>query len=362
MLDWKEEIRQRLGPLRLAPTREAEIVEELTQHLEDRYEELLSEGATVEAAFQAALEELSESGLLIRELRHVEHAVTSEPVVLGGKRTGHTILDLGQDIRYSIRSLLKHPGFTAVAVITLALGIGATTAIFSVVNAVLLRPLPFKNADRLIWVSETNPNQGVHDMSVSPPTFLDWRAQQQSFDELAALSEEAVILTGDGEPERMRAAAVSSNYLSMLTTPSEGRFFAQDDDRVGSQPVVVLSHQLWRTRFNGDTNLVGKSITLDGKNYEVVGIAPRDFTAQEGESAANGVALWLPLMPRIKDGLTVRGAHYLMVVGCLKGNRTAAEAAADLNAISQRIAQGDSSRSRASTLLSWPSLPRSRQR
>jgi len=251
---------------------------------------------------------------------------------------------LFKDIRFGIRSLLKRPGLTSIAVLTLALGIGANTAIFSVVNAVLLRPLPFKNPDRLVWVQETSLKQEVKGMSVSPPTFIDWQAQQQSFDELAAYSEENFILTGQGEPERIQAAAVSSSYLSMLAAaPAAGRFFATEEDRVGGQPVVVLSHRLWRTRFNADSNIVGKAITLDGKSYEVIGVAPRDFTAPSNQSAPNGVALWLPLLPRIKDALTVRGAHYLMVVGRLKLNRTTAQAETDLNAIAQRIAQSDAS-------------------
>ena len=254
-----------------------------------------------------------------------------------------TMNTLFKDIRYGIRSLLKHPGFTAMVVITLALGIGANTAIFSVVNAVLLRPLPFKNPNRLMWLRETRADEAIKDMPVSPPTFIDWQEQQKSFDELAGYSEEALILTGQGEPERIQAAAVSLNYLSMLTTPAQGRFFATEEDRAGGLPVVVLSHRLWRTRFNADSNIVGKAITLDGKSYEVIGVAPRDFTAPSNQSAPNGVALWLPLMPRLKDVLTVRGAHYLMVVGRLKLNRTTAEAETDLSAIAQRIAQNDSS-------------------
>jgi ABC-type antimicrobial peptide transport system permease subunit len=168
--------------------------------------------------------------------------------------------------------------------------------------------------------------------------------QQQSFDELAGYSEESVILTGQGEPERIQVAAVSSNYLSMLASaPVMGRFFLAEDDRVAGQPVVVLSHRLWRTRLNSDANIVGKAIILDGKSYEVVGVAPRDFSAPSDQSAPNGVALWLPLMPRIKDALTFRGAHYLMVIGRLKLNRTTADAETELNGIAQHIAQNDSS-------------------
>jgi putative ABC transport system permease protein len=245
--------------------------------------------------------------------------------------------DLSRDFRYAMRTFRKHPGVTAIALITLALGIGANTAIFSVVNSVLLKPLPFKDSGRLMWVCETIPSRGVKEMSVAPPTFIDWQAQQHSFDELSAYTEESLIFSGRGDPERFRAAAVSANYLSMLAAPRVGRFFEPDDDRIGAERVVVLSHRLWRTRFDADPDVVGKTITLDGASYQMIGVAQSDFTAPKDAD------IWVPLMPRIADAIGVRGAHYLMVIGRLKPRFTAAQAETELNAIAQRIAETDSS-------------------
>ena len=249
-----------------------------------------------------------------------------------------------QDLLYSLRTLRKRPTVAAIVIATLAIGIGANTAIFSIVNAVLLQPLPFKDPERLVWITETIPEKGVKNMRVAPPTFMDYRAQQQSFEELAAYTEESLILSGQGEPERIPAAAVSANYLSMLSpSPPVGRFLVTEEDRVGAAPVVVLSHRLWRERFNADLSAIGKAITLDGTSYEIVGIAPANFTAPIGEFAPQGVAVWLPLMPRIASGLDTRGAHFLAVVGRLKSDRSVSQAQAELTTVAQVIAQSDSS-------------------
>src|SRR4030095_471347 len=172
----KPEIRRLLSSVKLEPTREQDIVDEISQHLDDRYKECLASGANPAESYLAVLAELSKSELLTRELRRVERRVTRESVVLGSGRK-NMIGDLWQDLRYGAGPLRKNVGFTAIAVITLALGIGANTAIFSVVNGVLLRPLPYREPDRLMMVFESRPQRGVAKTLVSLPDFLDWRSR-----------------------------------------------------------------------------------------------------------------------------------------------------------------------------------------
>src|SRR5215475_1409139 len=179
---WKSEIRTRLAGLRLAPTREAAIVEELAQYLEDCYAELLAGGASRAEAYEQALAELSGSEFLTRELRRMERQVSRESITLGTNRRTKMIADLWQDLRYGARMLVKQPGFTLIAVLTLSLGIGANTAIFSVVDAVLLRPLPFREAGQLMMLGTVDTREGDGLRSVSYPNFVDWRAQSGSFE------------------------------------------------------------------------------------------------------------------------------------------------------------------------------------
>ncbi len=181
-----------------------------------------------------------------------------------------------QDLRFAIRMLRKAPSFTAVAVLTLALGIGANTAIFSVVNAVLLRPLPFKNASQLVVMRETNKRVG--DVSVSYPDFLDWRQQSRAFAQMAAVHNMGFNLSGVTQPENIGGYAVSPNFLSMLSVqPFLGRDFLPSEEKQGTTPVVLLSYQLWQSHLGGDPQVLGRTITLDGRSFTIVGILPPTF-------------------------------------------------------------------------------------
>src|SRR5713101_436409 len=253
--------------MKLAPTREAEIVEELAQHLEDRYEELLTGGATDEEAYRAALKELSETDLLAQELGQVERPIPQEPVVLGTNRSKNMIADLWQDIRYGIRAMKKAPGFTAVVVITLALGIGANTAIFSLLDAVFLKSLPVQKPAELVLFGKgegkglTNgfPN-GSSDL-FSYPFYQDVRQHKEAFADVAALLSISWEVHGrvhtnveTGDAEQIKVQPVSGNYFSVLgVQASAGRIFNDGDDlHAGAHPLAVVSHAWWEHRLGGD--------------------------------------------------------------------------------------------------------------
>ncbi len=214
MPDFGHEIRRRLADVKLTPMHEHEIVEELSQHLEDEYENALRGPVSEEDAFQSVLRRLEESNLLGPELTRVERPAPPETITWGAERKGNMFADLMQDLRYGVRMLARTPSFTAIAVLALALGIGANTAIFSVVNTVLLRPLPFKNPEQLVMVWENATHLGFPKNTPSPANFLDWRQQSTVFTGMSAFAEKNFNLTGAGKPERLDGRRVSANLGS----------------------------------------------------------------------------------------------------------------------------------------------------
>ena len=243
-----------------------------------------------------------------------------------------------KDIRYGVRGLLKHPGFTAIVVITLALGIGASTAIFSVVNSVLLRRLPYRNADRIVAIQEVDPD-GKRGQSTSA-NFYDWRAQQTVFENLAAIKTTTTNLALSDHAERLELAQTNANFFDVFgITPQYGRLFIPQDEQAGHAPVVVVSNALWQRRFGSDPSLVGRSITLDGRNYTVIGIAPRGFQYPDKTE------LWLPplrLVPELypdQDVTQSRRMGYLSVVASLKPGVSLQQAAGEMETITARLRQ-----------------------
>ncbi len=237
-----------------------------------------------------------------------------------------------QDIRYAARKLARTPGFTAVAAFTLALAIGATTAIFSVVDAVILQPLPFREPDRVVRV--TNMRNGNRMVS-SAPDFMDFRTQAKSFASLSGIDNQAMNLTGGAEPERVQAARVSATFWNLLgASPAIGRGFAPNEDQQSAGRVVVLSDGLWKRRFGSDQKIVGKTISLDGNTYTVVGVAAPRFTYPERPD------VWVPLVFSADDiNPENRGAHWMGIIGRLAPDVTVAQAKAEMVAITRRLEQ-----------------------
>jgi putative ABC transport system permease protein len=238
-----------------------------------------------------------------------------------------------KDIRYGVRGLLKRPGFTVIALVALALGIGANTAIFSLVNAVVLRPLPFSEPDRLVWVWGNLRNIGGT-ASISPPDFLDYRSQNKTFEQFAASGTlpGAVNLSGSGEPERLTASIVSGNYFDAFgVQPALGRGFTLDNEKAGQDQVTVLSHAFWQKRFAGDKDIVGKTIFLDSKSYQVLGVMPA------GVNFPQQAELWIPISFEGSPEMKWRKAAFLRPVGRLKPGVTLTQAQADTDAIAAHL-------------------------
>src|SRR5882672_5603524 len=227
--------------------------------------------------------------------------------------------------------LLNRPGVTAVILLALGMGVGINSAIFSVVNGVLIRPLPFKAPDRTMFISESS--RQISEMAVSYPNFLDWRERARTFDQLAAFQESSYVLTGTNEPERLSAREVSSNFFTMLgVTPLLGRNFTPDEDQPGSGRAVILSYGLWQRRFGGAGNILGQALKLSNETYTVVGVLPETF---EWEST---VDVFVPIGLKAKD-LMDRGNHPgIYALGLLKPQVTEEQARMDLTAIARRLA------------------------
>jgi putative ABC transport system permease protein len=237
-----------------------------------------------------------------------------------------------QDMRYAVRMLLKSPGFTLVTILALALGIGANTAIFSVVNAVLLRPLPYPTAERLAILSEWS--QQVPNMSVSYPNFLDWREQNQVFEQIAAFRGAGYILTGAGEPERISAQEVSASFFPVLgASPAMGRNFAPAEDQPGGNRTAIISYGLWQRRFGANPEIIGQNLMLNNESYTVIGVLPATFQFQAQ------VDLYVPVGLQA-DKMTDRGNHPgLYVLGLLKPGVTVEQARTDIKGLAERLAQ-----------------------
>ena len=237
---------------------------------------------------------------------------------------------LFQDIRYGLRSMLKHRTLTIIAIVTLAFGIGANTAMFSVISAVLLRPLPYTEPDRLVWMNESGDE--VANRWLSYPNFFDWRERSKSFEAMSNFRGFSVVMTGADQPENLGARMVAGDYFKVMgVNPLMGRSFTTDDEKPGANPVVVISHTFWQNRFAGDKEIVGKAITLDDRPFIVIGVMPQSFMHQ------GPPPLWLPANPMKWETRDVRTAGD--VIARLKTGVSIEQARAEMNSISQQLAR-----------------------
>ena len=335
MRDWKKYVREHLPPLELTGAREQEIVDELVQQFEGPYSEAISRGLTREQAEAHAASQISDWNALAHEIRKADQPIVEivnatvpedwreamREENFRKRRGGNFMADFWQDIRYAFRMLLKSPGITVVVVLTLALGIGANSAIFSVVNSVLLRPLPYPDSASLVGVSDKLPQQ------IQPAAFdvdyFAWRKNCKSFQQMAAYSGSEYNLTGVGDAERVIAVRATYTFLRTLSvSPQLGRDVTADEDRPGAPHVVLLTDGMWRRRFSADPAVVSRTITLDGKLYTVVGVLPREFefpTRRKAELLAplaiadkemsQGMSLfYVAILARLKPGVTPQAA------------------------------------------------------
>jgi putative ABC transport system permease protein len=311
---------------------ERELDEELRYHIEQQTEQNIRLGMDPEEARRAAQ----------KAFGGVEQA---KERIRDGRGVGW-IEELRQDLRYGARISLKYKGFTLVAVLTLALGIGANTAIFSVVYGVLLKPLPYRDPDRIVTVTLSFPERGID--LLRGGDYLDWREQSQSFAQLAGYLIDSVNLTGDGEAERLTLGRVSSGFFPLLDIePLLGRHFHPEEDKAGGQRVVLLSQGLWRRRFGSDPDIIGKTVTLDGAGFLVVGVMASGirFPGEEKLSGlfsrqrAVSVDAWAPLALNAAEEATRKRYELISVIGRLKPYVTMDQAQADLEVVTRRIEQ-----------------------
>lgn len=330
MHDWQAAVRDHLIARRVDPARHTTVIEELTQHLDDRYRSLVARGMSAADAERSVLQELDESAALRDELARAERRLVDRPAP--GDPGGRLLHGVWQDVRYAARALAWSPGFTAVAALTLALGVGANSAIFSIINAVMLRPLPYAHPERLIRIYESNPERGWPQFSASHPNFLDWRTQARSWVALAATSSGTVSMTSNDGAEVLREVLVTADFLPALgVLPAIGRNFTADEDRPGGGTrVVILTDGFWRRAFGGDPGAVGRIVQLNNLPYTIVGILPPSF-----QWGAN-LEVLLPLAP---DPARPRGDHRLSVIGLLKPGVSLTDARTELTGIARRLAQ-----------------------
>jgi putative ABC transport system permease protein len=320
--DWRHYVRSQLPPLTVSAEREIEIIDELAAQLEATYERARAGGASDDEARRLAVGEVPDWDAFARTVAGVEHA-PAPPLPIGAPGGG-PMTGFAQDVRYAIRSLMRSPGFAAVSIVTLALGIAATTIVYSIVDGILLRPLPIRDAGRVVLAREfINGSEN----SISWPSYLDWEQRQTSFSHMAAWRGINTNLTGLGEPRRLNARQVTWTLLTTLgVTPWLGRDFTAADDQPGVARTALVSHRFWQRELGADRSAIGRTIRLDDTPVTIIGVLPADFTIAREEDVLlpfrnfisgptagmllnRGNHFGLAAVARLKDGVSIETAR-----------------------------------------------------
>ncbi len=304
----------------------ADAEDEFRFHIESRIQEYLAMGMTPDEAAAEAMRRFGSIDRARERLQAIDHLHEQD------RRRADMLDALTQDLRYAGRALRRSPGFAFIAVLTLALGIGANTAIFSVVNGVLLRPLPYQEPDRLVRLFTAFRGSGEERYSMSQPEFMDYKGLTNVFVNAAAYGGASLTLTGDGEPQRVRGISATRDFLPVLgIAPLRGRNFEGEDGRLGVEPVVIVTHEFWQSRFGGDPTLLGRILQLNGISRRVVGILPPGATYERAEA-------FVPMFIN-PDSLTGRSNNFLSGVARLRPNVTVAQAQRELTALTRRTSE-----------------------
>jgi putative ABC transport system permease protein len=339
MHDWNALVRQRLTPLAGGPPDDV-LVEELALHLAQTYDDARAAGVGETDAYAQALRVLAASDSLRATIaarrpaasRRLAEWSRHEPLASGRGDAGSG-LSFVRDVRYALRLLVRSPGFSAIAMLTFAVGIGINTAVFNVVNGVLLRPLPYPDADRITLLWMDNRRQGIREDVTSYPNYADWRSQSMSYEHMAAFRLYPYSLTGAGEPERLQGATVTANFFDVMgVRPIIGRLFSLEHETPGNDGVVLLSHGLWQRRFGGAPDVLGRTLNLSGRSYEVLGVMPPALRWPEKAE------LWTPLAPD-EQARHQRGGFWLPVIGRLKPGIPVDRAQSEMTEIGSRLEQ-----------------------
>src|SRR5688572_24255248 len=347
-MNWRNYVRSHLPPLDVSAERENEIIDELAVQLEATFDRARANSEDEDTAMKRALAEVPDWNALARTLGRIERPHVQTPAA--GAGSGGVMTGLLQDLRYAVRGLRRAPGFAAVSIVTLALGIAATTIVYSIVDGILLRPLPIQDPDRVMMARETfNGNEG----SVSWLNFEDWQKRQTSFHSLAAWRGLAAGLSGVDPPRRLMTRQMTWNMLSVLgVKPILGRDFTPDDDKPGVPRTGLISYALWQREFGGDASAIGRQMIIDDTPVTVIGVLPQEFTIARQED------LFLPFGNFLDGNVKLffgRGNHFgLAAIGRLKDGVSQHTAHAEMVSIARQLEQEYPNTNSGNGAVVWP--------